>query len=159
MNPEAETPATELAGMKCIICGGTGDAKSGGWSCLACDGTGSCFPASVRVPCNYCNATGFTHEPFAGRGQGGQNDLNAKYLCEGCDGRGWTASLNSRVWERALQAAGYRVAVNWYPAGDESPASFDVSVFPWHYTKAADERFEKAERLLTALMEEGKPKP
>ena len=101
-----EALATELA-MKCTICGGTGDAKAGGWSCERCHGAGYLLGASVRVPCAGCDATGdlyISTNLFPTRVRGG---------CPLCAGRGWTASLSLPIWASAFSLNSPRLILRW----------------------------------------------
>ena len=78
--------ATELAGTKCPKCGGTGDAKSGGWNCLCCHGIGYLLGNSVREPCSCSACYALGHA-----------------VCGCCAGRGWTASMDLAVWLEATR--------------------------------------------------------
>lgn len=102
---ETEALATELAGTECQTCDGVGGQEEGAGECANCHGTGYLFDASVRVPCNSVTI------------RDDMDRLRHFHIgigwADGC--RGWTASMDRRVWEPAVSKAGYKVDIGWMP--------------------------------------------
>lgn len=112
---EAETIAASSAAMEqeCPVLWGPQDAQEPFHpGRCSCSGTGKVFilPDSVRVPCQACRYEASEYLPA-------EWIAEAKRNCNTCGGRGWTVSLDRRVWEPAFVPLGFDVGVFHHSVG------------------------------------------